>query len=217
MFEKFTSIGATDFKQRYQGTYGIFLWSDKHTKEKKRKLVRLDSINTDRAQFSVTFVDSDGSPYTLLPDTPDDYGFEFLPPRSAYYNTRKGEPWLIKRIASKQYSRGLCDKNTHISTLTGRRLPTSFETLHELFEIKTTIADALNEAEKAKTTAAGIALSSQFSISFVDKRIRCFESRIGILDDYKEGEFYVTLDNPELWGTEIRDAFRRANLKASVK
>jgi hypothetical protein len=209
MFEKFTSIGATDFKQRYQGTYGIFLWSDKITGEKKRKLVRLDAINTDRGQFSVTFVDSDGSNYTLLPDTPDDYGFEFLPPRSAYYNTRNGEPWLIKRIASKQYSRGLCDKNTHISNLVGKRLPTGFE-------IKTTITDALKVAEKVLSTSAGIALSSQFSISFVDKRVRCFESRIGTLDEYKDGKFYVSLENPELWGTEIRDAFRRANLEATV-
>lgn len=212
MFEKFTSADAGDFRQRYQGTFGYFTYKGKRT------LTRLDRINSDGRSSYVEFSDREGLKYLLHPDAEDDNtGFEFLPPKSSYYNTTDGVPLLVGRVPARQYLRGICDKNTSVTDLNSNVYGVDFDTLVKLFE--TNIAkpvDALSLGLISKNEARGVAISPQFAVGFATGVLKCFSQPIGMAD-YDNGVFKVKLDSMELWGQEIKDAFARANLKVEFK
>lgn len=211
MFEKFLSADAHDFRQRYQGTYGYF------THKEKRTLCRLDKISTDGPRAYVEFSDRAGLKYLLHPDSEEDNtGFEFLPPKSSYFNTKEGVPLLVTRVPARQYLRGICDRNTSIYNMRNKAQPVDFSTLVKLFEESIGVKDALAVALASDDPSAGVALNQSFAICVSTYAIKCFNQQIGMFD-YKEGLFTVSLDSPELWGQEITDAFRRAKLNMIFK
>lgn len=202
MFEKFTSLGSADFKQRYIGTYGFFKEGEKKT------LVQIMSINRD----GVHFIDRNKSTYYLKPDSDSDVGFEFIPPKSSYYNIAGGDPVLITRLPARQYSRGVCDKNTRIKGLNLGAQEVGFPSLAAIFESKETVQSALSAGCKQ---GLGFAVSPQFAVSFKSKSLLCFDHSIGSVE-YDRDLFKINLDQPDVWGTEIRDAFARNNLKVEL-
>lgn len=199
MFEKFTSLGSADFKQRYIGTYGFFKEGEKKT------LVQISAITRD----TVHFTDRNNSGYHLKADSLSDVGFEFIPPKSSYYNIAGGDPVLVTRVPARQYSRGVCDKNTMIRKLNLGGQEIGFNMLAAIFESKETVASALSSGYK---DMLGFAVSPQFAVSFMNKDLRCFDHSIGSVE-YNGDLFQINLDQPEVWSTEIKDAFTRNNLK----
>lgn len=200
MFEKFTSVDAHDFRQRYLNTFGFF------RRGEFRQLSKITSI--DRV---VQFVDRDGVTYTLNPDTDNDVGFEFLPPKSGWHNMKEGA-MLVRRIAARRWLRGVHQQNISIMTPMGHRAPVDFEALAEIYENATPKANALKTFQAKGGKTSFLALSDQFAVSWADQDIYCLDVRIG---NYKEvnGSYHVSLNDQELWGTEVKDAFTRSGLK----
>lgn len=208
MFEKFTAMDADRFRQRYQGTFGYFV------KGEEKMLSQITEIRVNDGRPYVEFVDNKGLPYKLYSDSPNEgVGFRFLPPKFQYYNTKEGRPLLIDRIAAKQYSRGICSKNTSVTRMTGDRLPVDFGTLEKLFGETVSVKESLKAALALEDVpSAGIALSPQFAVKIPSGDLKCFNVVIGT-SKYKDGVFHYTLTGG-LWATEVANAFRRSGLEA---
>jgi hypothetical protein len=217
MFEKFLSADSGDFKQRYLNTYGFF------TRKGVRTLVRLNKIATmnDTQKPFVDFIDRDGSTYHVSADIQDEStGFEFIPPKSSWYNTAEGTPYLVRRVPARQYLRGICNRNTAITNIGNNNIEIDFVSLAKIFEGSITTKEAMKLAllkEKAKERGqVGFALTQNFAVNLTVGTIKCFNVDIGSAL-YKDGVFNVALSNPSLWITEVQDAFRRADIKAEIK
>lgn len=204
MFEKFTTVDANDFRQRYLGTYGFF-----RRGENKPLLTKINAI--DRA---VTFVDRDGISYSLNPDTDSDIGFEFIPPKAAWHNTNEGA-YLVKRIPARQWLRGVHTKNTQIMTPHGSRAAVDFPILEQIYGKTVARPAALKQFQEGKGRTCFLAISEQFAVDFAKNGVWCMDIKIG---NYKWDNlvFKVELDDQELWQTELRDAFNRAGLKMEI-
>lgn len=214
MFEKFTAANAGDFRQRYQGTFGFFIDGDKKT------LSQLTEVGTGGSRPGVVFHDRNGEKYLLRSDsTQDRRGFEFLPPKSAWYNTKDGVALLVSRVPARQYQRGLCSKNTSLRDTADIEYPVDFKNLIKIFEDRVTVQEALATVLKnSGNPHLGIAISPQFAINIAFKTIKCFATTIGEVIYSKVDEvFTVTLNSPDLWGIEVKDAFARSNLKVVIK
>jgi hypothetical protein len=203
MFEKFTSGGQADFQQRYLNTYGFFRTNG------KKILSRIRQVGPKEIQFYT----KDGATYTLLVDHGDEVGFEFITPRASWYNTAQGVPLLVRRVAARQYSRGICEKNTSIHSLNGQA-PVNFETLEQIFDSHVSFLAAYKAAMRDKPAGAGVALSKAFVLDLNRKRVYAFENEIGTYS-YKEGLYSVQLYNP-LFSIEVVDAFKRNNMKVEL-
>lgn len=203
MFEKFLSANLESFKQRYEGTYGFY-----RDEKRKRLLVRLDSISGEECSFT----NSDGIDFKLRPDTSRDIGFEFLPPKSAWYNTPEGAVWT-QRIAQRQFSRGVTNKNLEILLLDkGVLLPqrVDFKTLGNIYERPIPPAMAIKEFGNGKS----MALSHAFALS-ASERIYLFKEVIGTYTR-KENKFVFKLHEPSNWKTELTDALKAIGCVAEV-
>jgi hypothetical protein len=214
MFEKFTRENSADFRQRYEGTFGVF------KRGNDSRLVCLTRIRGDNGgEAVVEFTDKDGLTFKVFAGSDDsDVGFEFLPPKSAYYNTAAGKPLLVKRIASRQWRRGLCASNMAIEGLDRRSYPVDFSTLLDIFGTSVSPEDVQKKLQKGKVqVGGGIAISPQFALDYVKNSLLCFEQEIGIWNKPKDTPFEVTLSNPEMWRVEVSDAFKRSNMEAIVK
>lgn len=206
MFEKFLSIDAPNFRQRYLNTYGFFRHEDR-----KKILVRISSIDN-----VVRFVDKDSVDYVLNPDSANDVGFEFLPPKAGWHNTDSGG-WLIRRTASRQWQRGICSANTRIETPMGHGCQVDFHSLSQIYEKTTTIQQALKRFNAdRKYDSKHMAISPQFAVNSVTNQVFCFSQAVGsyTLDGEK---FKVSLEDKDLWITEITDAFAQANLEMELQ
>ena len=213
MFEKFTSRDAGDFRQRYLGTYGYF------RRNGQQSLVRLDRINTDGSHKSVEFVDCDGLRSELYPDSDDETtGFSFLPPRIAYHNTSNGA-YLLRRVAQRQYLRGISDQNMRITTVFGQAIPVDFQILRDLFDNPITAQEAVTRVRKIQKGGGerSFALSAQFAINLDTNNLYCFGQRIGAATMSDTEALSISLDDYGLWITELRDAIRRAGLIGDIK
>lgn len=208
MFEKFTLAGASDFRQRYNGTFGYF------TRQGKRMLTQLRTVHSDGRSPCVEFIDKDDVEYKLMPDSQDETtGFEFLPPKSAWYNTDNAVPLLVTRIASKQYLRGICDRNTRVRDIHQKNQPINFATLGRIFDSKITPREAFEIMKDSKEKASGIAISPQFAVMPAG-HIYCFEQVIGNTTySVESDQFRVNLSQKDLWIQEVTDAFRRSKIK----
>lgn len=215
MFEKFTSSGASDFRQRYIGTFGFFRDGD------MKVLCRLTNIQAEGGTPFVEFKDHKGQEYMLRADSKvESRGFEFLPPKNVWCNTSLGIPLLVERVPARQYSRGICDRNTSIRDLSSTMYPVDFETLLKLYDDPITVTQAMEAFLKVRKdkVGAGIAISPQFAVSEVYNRINCFNTKIGKCEyDEDKHSFAVILEDPDMWLTEVTDAFHRAGLEATVK
>jgi hypothetical protein len=201
MFEKFMSTNAGDFRQRYRGTYGFY------TNNGKRTLVQLVDVSAERGV--VLFADEKGQQYKLNVDHDDTIGFSFLPPRSAWHQTVTG-PYFVRRVAARQFQRGICEANTAIRRTGGRAVHVGFEALSDIFEKQITP----KEAVVAKGDA--IAVSPQFAVDTGLKKIWCFDQQIGKATK-KDDHYSVELTDPEMFGVEVVDAFKRAGIEATIK
>ena len=123
---------------------------------------------------------------------------------------------LITRIPSRQYARGICDRNTSIRTTYGSALGVNFDTLTKLFLEKPITAKYLMMQPIKKDTDNSFAISPQFTISKLFNTIKCLGVNIGRAE-VKDDHVLVELDDYQLWGTEIIDALRRCEIKGEVK
>ncbi len=196
MFEKFLSANADDFRQRYLGTFGFFRKEDG-----TKLLTRLDTISGRGCSFS----DVRGVTYNLEPDSKLDIGFEFLPPKSGFFNTAIGTV-LVIRIPARQFQRGVSPNNTALHLLSGKQqehLPLDFPIMEKIYEKNTTLEQAFEEFKQKKTHS--VALSSQIALD---------RARLWVLDEpigecrYSNGTFKVKLKAPDFWLTETTDAFK---------
>lgn len=215
MFEKFTSAGGQDFRQRYLGTFGFYRDGE------MKQLCQLTRINTESSPPYVEFKDERDQLFMLRADSKvEARGFEFLPPKNVWCNTKDGIPLLVERVPARQYLRGICDRNTAIRDLAGEQQPVDFTTLTKLYATPITIAEAVAAFKKVRRdkAASGIAISNQFVVSEAYSRIKCFNTTIGKCRyDEKADTFSVTLEDPDMWLTEVTDAFQRAGLEATIK
>lgn len=211
MFEKFTSADAGDFRQRYQGTYGYFRQADNKT------LVRLDKVNFETNNKTVEFVDEHGLTYTLHADSHDEtVGFDFLPPKISYHNG-ENNAWLLRRIPARQYQRGICDRNTSIRTVDGIIFSVDFAILKKLFNNKYSPKETFAATTHSTKTEQSFALSSQFAVSLSRGRIYCLGQSIGQVKLVNSDFLSIILNDPLLWGTEIRDCLHRTEINGEVK
>lgn len=210
MLEKFSSINARDYHQRYEGTYGFFT-SDSNV----RTLVKLNRVVSDADDRPfIDFVDALGANYRLLADA--DRGFEFIPPKSSWYNTSNGAVF-VQRIAQRQWTRGVSRRNTQIYLLTEDGLtavPVDFPYLTEIYAKETPV-----EFQKLKATGKSFALSSQIAVHLPTNQLLILGQPSGKVSlDTSNGTdvFHVSLSSPELWQTEINDVFKRNNLTVKI-
>jgi hypothetical protein len=214
MFEKFIAADAHDFRQRYNGCFGFFCRAD------KKYLVRLSEINSDQSQPYVRFVDKDGQDYLLNSDVDDEeVGFEFIPPRTSWKNTATFGGVLSKRGATRQWIRGVHERNTSFIIPRSKAISVDFNILEEIFLKESPSfldAYAALETEMKKGRICYAALNGSFALGpFAD--IMVYDTPIGTYSRDSEGVFQVKLEDVTLFGTEVRDAFNRANARSEVK
>lgn len=207
MFEKFLSENAESFRQRYEGTYGFF-----RSENGKRKLVRLTAIRENRCDFE----DADGIPYHIAPDTVRNLGFEFLPPKSQWYNTENGA-MLTQRVASRQFQRGISPKNVVITAVGRNGVPqpvqVNFINLASIYDRFVPASLAMEDFIHER--ANGVAISGQFALTTSGHAVWLFNDMIGAYKRDKRN-FKVTLNEPTLWRTEIADALNRLECTAEI-
>lgn len=159
MFEKFLSVDAGDFRQRYEGTYGYY--TDK--KKGARLLTLLSTVDTNASPKKVHFEDCRGVKFYVNADSTEEIGWEFLPPRSAFYNTTDGV-FYVQRIAARQFQRGITGRNTKIWKVTEKgfdQIKVAFDSLIPIFEKQVPFAKA---ALKWSETGEASALSPNFCL-----------------------------------------------------
>jgi hypothetical protein len=210
MFEKFTAIDARDFRQRYQGSYGFFV----NRASGERRLVQLANINTESRRPTVKFIDKNGIDFSLSSDHADELGFEFIPPRSCWKNTSKYGALLSRRVATRQYIRGLHENNTVFEVPAIQNIVVGFDSIDSLYTQKVPSFAELLVQYKGDLSNGYAALSDYFALGIVN-RVMCLDKVIG---NYamNNGEFIVELTSP-LMQTELVDAFKRNNLKVVIK
>jgi hypothetical protein len=195
MFEKFLSANAQDFRTRYQGTYGFY------RTPAKNMLCKLTFV-----EGNVTFVDKKQMEYTLYPDSQSDIGFEFIPPRSSYYNTPKGA-FYVERVASRQFQRGVSEKNTRIYSVGLKGFASegvNFDTLGALYENDVSLKEALESFFAERTPS--VAISKTFAIS--KKYLWVLSTLHGEVLECTPKKIVLRLKDADLFRTEITDALR---------
>lgn len=207
MFEKFTSANAGDFRQRYEGTYGFYIDPAK----KLRVLTRVIRVSDDLVEF----IDAKGVGYSLKADVKSDKGFEFLPPKSQYYNTQKGAV-LCTRVAARQFQRGVSERNMTLALLKGKHhypLSVDFNNLSEAYGIiqMDNTAMVANTLSKEHPSAA---LSSHFAIEATGG-LFLLSTKIGQWRKLSK-MVAVRLQNKELLKTEVSEAFLRSGVEVKV-
>lgn len=205
MFEKFTQANARDFRQRYEGTYGFFRKEDK-----SRVLTRLDSISDSVCIFS----DARGVEFRLNADAEKDIGFEFLPPKSCWYNSSDGNVYLVSRAAARQFQRGISPKNTVIYKLVNNTIMPmriDFANLEAVYSKAVAPAASVERLNKGNP----FAISKQFALS--KQLVFLYETPVGTFtNDAERNHFVIKLDEPALWRTEITDALRALHKTVEV-
>jgi hypothetical protein len=204
MFEKFKSENLDSFRQRYEGTFGFYT----DGKNKKRLLVKLTEITAGRCNFQ----DAKGVSYHVNPDHPEEVGFEFLPPKSQWYNTSKGA-MFTQRLASRQFQRGVTGKTLEIHLLGKGQLWSTrvgFDTLSEIYEKALSPKDALPNLDREMS----VAISGQFAFDNTGS-VLLLREQIG--DWKRDGRrFTIKLAEPSMWRTEITDALTAMGCTADI-
>lgn len=206
MFEKFLSADVNDFRQRYAGTYGFF-------RNENNPLMLAKITDVGRA---VMFVDKKNQTYEVFPDRPTNIGFLFLPPRSGWVNSQDAA-YYTERVAQRQFSRGVCDRNTRIYKLTDKfsfqQQAINFNILEKVYEPTITPVEAWKNFISGKSPS--YAPSAQFGMDKTN--IYIFAAHCGKVEKLSDKEVVFKLDEPDLWRTEILDAFRAIEIKAEVQ
>lgn len=202
MFEKFLSANVENFRQRYEGTFGFYKDGGKN-----RLLVKLTGISAQ----SCDFVDARGVTFSIRPDHPDNVGFEFLPPKSQWYNTKAGATYT-QRIAHRQFQRGVTTKTLEAFLLKNGQLAQrqiNFPTLSDVYENSMSPKDAVKQLDEDKS----FALSGQFAMG--SGAILLLKETIGTYSR-SGGDFKIKLNEPDLWRVEISDAIKAVGCTADI-
>jgi hypothetical protein len=205
MFEKFLSINAGDFQQRYEGTYGFF-----RNKDRKRILVQIASVRDGRCNFT----DAAGAAYHLEADSLEDQGFEFVPPKAQWYNSPDAT-YLVRRAAARQFSRGINERNTTIQRISPNGMlqvcNVNFPTLEAIY-LK---SFPPQEAYAKWKERAAVAISGQLAIGTASEKLYLLDKGIGT---YRrtDNHFMFKLEEPDLWRTEVSDAIKALGCTVEV-
>lgn len=202
MFEKFTQENRRDFATRYEGTYGFF-----YREGTKKFLTRLEVVGE-----AVKFVDAKGVSYELMPDSVEDTGFEFLPPKAGFFNTARGAMFVFRR-AQRQFSRGISERNTIIYLLddkAGGLLPMTvdFSNLTAVYESTLTGKDQWERFVSGKLPS--VAIGKQFAIT--RKTVYVLDVKVGKVAEATGKRVKLLLTNDQ-FKTELRDNFRNNELE----
>lgn len=195
MFEKFLSHNAREFAQRYEGTYGFY-----KDENGKKSLVRLDSVR-DNTCF---FYNIRGLEFHLNADTEKNIGFEFIPPKAQFYNTDIGA-LLVTRVAARQFSRGINQRNTSIRLLVKNgfgNYPVDFINLEKIYQKAISPADAFKAWKETS-----VAISNKIAMSPMGTKVYLWDKVIGEYTK-KGNHFTIKLEEPLLWRTEVTDALK---------
>lgn len=205
MFEKFLYANAADFRQRYEGTHGFF-----RNEAGKRTLVQLTAID----KTVCIFLDAHGVEYRLNADTDKDIGFEFLPPKSGYFNVAEGT-WMVARIPARQFQRGISGRNTAIYRhFAGGMTPVkvNIKNLEAIYADNISYLEAFELFHRKGLES--VALSSSFALGH-HAQLYLYTERIGVWD--KQGDNYkLMLKEPGLFTTELKDAVKTLPAKFEV-
>jgi hypothetical protein len=212
VFEKFLSNNSGDFRQRYEGTFGFYRGEDG-----KKLLVRLEAIN----ERVCLFIDKNGLEYRLNVDSEKDIGFDFIPPKSGYYNTLMDDgtlqPVLVSRVPARQFQRGVSSKNTKITRLIAGQaaaIPFNFPILEKIYLTALSTEEAFGRWNN-NPKAGAVAISKQLALDATVGKVLLYENWIGTFKK-KDTHFTCKLDEPALWRTEITDAFRALGCTTEV-
>lgn len=206
MFEKFLHDDSADFRQRYEGTYGFFF----DRKNNKKLLVNIERVDTEDIPRKVIFRDKRGISFNIYSDVQDDIGFEFLPPKSAFYNTQSGV-FYVERRAARQFRRGICENNCLVYSLNDRGFRQSrvdFDSLSSIFEMPIPLDQAVKDFQNKKNPC--IALTSFMAIC--NSKLYMYKEDIGTVKDNT-----ITLkEGGMLFLTELQDAVKTLNLNFTI-
>lgn len=193
MREEFTSGGARDFQQRYQGTYG---W---YSNEGKRLLVSLDHVGNG----VVVFTGPNKEKYSANAD--QGIGFEFLPVERGLHNV-DDDMFYMQRKVAKMYKRGICPENTQLYSFSMRDyMRIQHNTLEKVFVPPKVEVEVARWAEGKRTN---VAFSNQFGV--YDNKVYLYNQEIGTVDKKK---FTVQ----KLFAQEIKDIVRDFGLSYTVE
>ena len=204
MFEKFLSSNAENFRQRYEGTFGFYRHKD------KRLLVKLTSVS----DAVCTFIDAQSVEYKVNADNQSDIGFEFLPPKSKWYNTPDYGALFVQRGAARQWQRGVSQKNVSILTLKNSQLAqmqVSFPVLSNIFEKELEAKNVIHDFIRGTRTS--LALSSHFALN--GGLVYFLSEHIGEYSIVGE-RFTFRVKDRELVRTELSDAMAAAGCTAEI-
>jgi hypothetical protein len=199
MFEKFLRANAENFRQRYEGTFGFY-----KDETGRRLLCRLDGIG----DGACSFIDARGVTYRLNADSEGEKGFEFLPPKSQFYNT-DGATYLVKRIAARQFQRGICNRNTAIYSLKGDRMVeerVDFPVLSKVYEGAKTAKEIIERLSADSMPDNGFALNG--AIALGRHGVFVYDQLVGTYETKDYAHFKVQLEEPSLWRNEVADALK---------
>ncbi len=190
MKEEFKGAGASDFKQRYQGTYGWYVKSDKSL-----HLVKLSSIG----ERACTGVDAAGMEYRFVADAGNE--FSFLPVEKGLYLV-DDEVILVTRKPARQWKRGLCSENTVFTNLsTGRNQAVDFRTVASIF----------TKDVKAPEYKAGTDIVFRNYAAFVKDKVYVLELEVGTIKDK-----VITMSNG-YFTQELSDIIRDFKLPLTIQ
>lgn len=204
MFEKFLADNAGDFRQRYEGTYGYYTDKKKGTK----LLTLLSMVDLNSSPRRVHFEDCQGVKFYINADAEEDIGWSFLPPKSNFYNTKRGV-FYVQRVAARQFQRGVTSRNTKIWQVTAEGFSekkVGFSTLLPIYEEQTS---TIGQAKKWQNKEEDVmALSPNFCL--YNGRVTINVEPVGT---YNEGRTEITLNGTgNLFLPELTQALHQCGL-----
>ena len=203
MFAKYTSAGAADFKQRYEGTIG---WLHRGG---KKHLVLVTQVTGVR----VTFTDKDGTEY-FANDNAEGVEFEFLPVTRGWKNGLHSA-WYMHRRPAKQYQRGMSSGNTEVFKLSknGAALQKALVDLSAIDEVSvyssTDPLDIFKDSAKRKVPY-GVAINRHFAV-VPNGPVYFYDRLIGSVNDGRVHLGYKNLQQ------ELSDVIRRGNIPLEIQ
>jgi hypothetical protein len=195
MKDSLTRNNAGDFRQRYEGTYGMYSHN-----VKEPLLVMLTSVNAARCLFQ----DKRGVEYRVNSDT--GIPFEFLPVERRVANYKDTVLYGTRR-PQRQWQRGVCDGNTTITDLSYMgQLPVSFDTIEALYQSPKNYDEELTAFKKERRKL--VAISDKFVLTGTTLMI--YDRPIGL---YEKG----TVKVDKLFLQEVKDVNVRNKLGLTVE
>lgn len=153
MLDTLTTQNHTDFRQRYENTFGWFL-----PKDGPKLLVHLASVGTN----GVVFKDTKGREFTIFRDS--GLNFEFIQVSRGWFNGPH-ETYYLSRHPARQFHRGISGNNTAIYSLRKgnmQNVSCSLKVLADVFENSVSRQKAIEEfRSKARES---VAISPHFCV-----------------------------------------------------